>query len=118
MPVVLLLLSAFGVLIKSGGSPRPLVVNSYKINSISKCDFGWQVDFWRLHCICASHHFGVRRAASTQQVSGVQHALRDFAQAQALVHGGLAQLVVGYFFREVLPLHQHAFGAVDDFAVL
>ena len=81
------------------------------------CSSEW-AKFAGLHCICAPHHFGVMQAASTQQIRSVQRAFCHVAQAQTLVHGGLAQLVKGRLFGEVLPVYQQAVCAVDGCAVL
>ena len=68
-----------------------MYVTSYCINSIVKiqsCQNMLCTEFVR----CTNKGYPAIYLA--QQVGGIQHALRHFAQAQAFVHGGLAQLVV------------------------
>ena len=56
---------------------------------------------------------GVPVRQSSQKVGHVQHALRDFAHFEALVHGHFAQFRKGLFFSQSLSFHQQGFRAVD-----
>ena len=58
-----------------------------------------------LHCICAVHQLGRKSKKSAQQVSRIKHSLRQFANAQAFIHRGFAQLCKRSIFGQTLALH-------------
>lgn len=113
-----------------------MIRNRFEINS-KDAKYGarywpkmFEIGWWRVwrHQFCALHQSGgvMRRrnqprrgfgGRSGQQVGRVDQALGDVAQAQALVHGGLAQQVVGLRFANAAPLHQQALGAFDELAL-
>lgn len=60
----------------------------------------------------------VRCTNLAKEFCSIQHALRDFNNLHAFIHGCLAQLGIGSGLAQVLALHQQAFGALNDFAVV
>ena len=54
--------------------------------------------------------------ASFERVGRRDDGARDFGEFDALVHCALAQVGVGGVFRDLLLIHQQAFGAIDQLA--